>query len=432
MKILTLNCWSTSIHFRLFRRDDFALLALGNVERVGLGDSYLVYIQPGRQKRSIYLDYCDHQDALSLILSELANSSHGVVEHIGEIAAVGHRVAHGGENFCNSSVIDEQTFTTIRDLQQLAPMHNTHNSAGIEAARRLLPDIPHIAVFDTAFHQTMPEQAFVYPLPYEWYQQYAVRRYGFHGHAHLYLSRRAAALLGKPHGQCNLVTIYLDRGVSICAIRNGVSIDTSMGLTPLEGAVMDTRCGDIDAGIISFEMNRGNLSAREMDGILNQKSGISGIVGRRIGRRALIQAALDGDERCALALKIESYRLKKYIGSYCAAAGPLDGVVFSHGSGSEDWYVRQLTLEGLEVFGLRLNREKNRKLPFSDQESDLSAPESSTRIFVIPSDEQLAFAEDVASILAAGNVDHASHAYSFSRPDFVPKVYTEASDRRHP
>lgn len=432
MKILTLNCWSSSIHFRLFRRDDFALLALGNVERVGLGDSYLVSIQPGRQKRSIYLDYCDHQDALSLILSELANSSYGVLEHIGEIAAVGHRVAHGGESFCNSAVIDEQTFTTIRDLQQLAPMHNTHNSAGIEAARRLLPEIPHIAVFDTAFHQTMPEQAFVYPLPYEWYQQYAVRRYGFHGHAHLYLSRRAAALLGKQPGQCNLVTIYLDRGVSICAIRNGVSIDTSMGLTPLEGAVMDTRCGDIDAGIISFEMNRGNLSAREMDGILNQKSGIFGIVGKRIGRRALIQAALDGDERCALALKIESYRLKKYIGAYCAAAGPLDGVVFSHGSGSEDWYVRQLTLEGLEVFGLRLDREKNRKLPFCDRETDLSAPGSSVGIFVIPSDEQLAFAEDVASILARGSVDHVSHDYTFSRPDFVPRVCSEASDRRHP
>lgn len=432
MKILTLNCWSSSIHFRLFRRDDFALLALGNVERVGLGDSYLVSIQPGRQKRSIYLDYCDHQDALSLILSELTNSSYGVLEQIGEIAAVGHRVAHGGESFCNSAVIDEQTFTTIRDLQQLAPMHNTHNSAGIEAARRLLPEIPHIAVFDTAFHQTMPEQAFIYPLPYEWYQQYAVRRYGFHGHAHLYLSRRAAALLGKQPDHCNLVTIYLDRGVSICAIRNGVSIDTSMGLTPLEGAVMDTRCGDIDAGIISFEMNRGNLSAREMDGILNQKSGIFGIIGKRIGRRALIQAALDGDERCALALKIESYRLKKYIGSYCAAAGPLDAVVFSHGSGSEDWYVRQLTLEGLEVFGLRLDREKNRKLPFCDRETDLSAPGSSVGIFVIPSDEQLAFAEDVASILARGSVDHVSHDYTFSRPDFVPRVCSEASDRRHP
>ena len=425
MKILTLNCWSNSIHFRLFSRGDFTLLALGSVERVGIGDSYLIYIQPGLQKLRINADYCDHRGALSLILTALTDAGYGVVAGLQKIAAVGHRVVHGGEHFRNSAIIDEQTFSNICSLQKLAPLHNSSNIAGIEAARDLLPDIPGIALFDTAFHQTIPEHAFIYPLPYEWYENHAVRRYGFHGHAHLYLSRRAAALLGKDPADCNLVTIYMDRGVSVCAIRNGISIDTSMGMTPLEGAVMDTRCGDIDPGIITFEMKRGNLSVREIDIILNQKSGIFGISGKHYDRRRLVQAASEGDERCALALKIEAYRLKKYIGSYCAAVGPLDGVVFSHGSGDDDWYVRQLTMEGMDIFGLQLDAARNKTTASSSREVVISSTGSPSGIFVIPSDEQLAFAEDVASILVEGSIDHVRHAYTFSRPDFVPNICTE-------
>ena len=425
MNILTLSCWSNSIHFRLFRKDDFTLLALGRVERVGIGDSYLIHILPGKQKRYVYVDYCDHRGALSLILAELTDEQQGVIASEQEIVAVGHRVAHGGEHFRNSVVIDDQAFSTIRNLHRLAPFHITYNVAGIEAGRELLPDIPHIAIFDTAFHQTIAEHAFIYALPYEWYENYAVRRYGFHGHAHLYLSRRAAALLGKRPAECNLVTIYLDRGVSLCAIRNGISIDTSMGMTPLEGAVMNTRCGDIDPGIISFEMNRGNLSAHEMDSILNQKSGLLGITGKNYSRKLLIQEALGGNERCVLALKIEAYRLKKYIGSYCAAVGPLDGVVFSHGSGNDDWYVRQLTMEGMDVFGMQLDVEKNKSPGSSDREDIISTAGSPTGIFIIPSDEQLAFAEDVDSILNDGYIDHVRHAYTFSHPGFVPNVFTE-------
>lgn len=425
MKILTLNCWSNSIHFRLFSRADFTLLALGSVERVGIGDSHLIYIKPGLQKLRMDADYCDHRGALSLILAALSDSGYGVMSDVLEIAAVGHRVAHGGEHFRNSAIIDEQTFSNIRSLRKLAPLHYSSNVAGIEAARELLPYTPCIALFDTAFHQTIPEHAFIYPLPYEWYENHAVRRYGFHGHAHLYLSRRAAALRGKDSADCCLVTIYMDRGVSICAIRNGISIDTSMGMTPLEGAVMDTRCGDIDPGIITYEMRRGNLSGREMDIILNQKSGIFGISGMHYDRRRLVQAASEGDERCALALKIEAYRLKKYIGAYCAAAGPLDGVVFSHGSGDDDWYVRQLTMEGMDVFGLQLDSAKNRSAASSIREAEVSASGSPTGIFVIPCDEQLAFAEDVASILAEGSIDHVRHSYTFSRPGFVPSICTE-------
>jgi acetate kinase len=428
MKILTLSCWCNSIHFRLFSKDGFALLALGSVERVGIGDSYLIHILPGRQKRTVYVDNCDHRSALSLILAALTDVQQGVLVSEQEIMAVGHRVVHGGESFRNSVVIDDQTFSTICNLKKLAPMHNTYNIAGIEAAQELLPDIPHIAIFDTAFHQTIPEHAFIYALPYEWYERYAVRRYGFHGHAHLYLSRRAATLLGKHPAECNFVTIYLDRGVSVCAIRHGISIDISMGMTPLEGAVMDTRCGDIDPGIIPFAMKRENISVRELEIILNQKSGIFGITGKHYDRGRLAQAALDGNGRCALALTIEAYRLKKYIGSYCAAVGPLDGVVFSLGSGVDDWYARQLTMEGLEIFGLRLDVEKNKSPASSGREAIVSTVDSPVSIFVIPSDEQLAFAEDVASIMTEGSIDHVSHEYTFSRSGFIPNICTEDRD----
>lgn len=430
MCILTLSCWSSSIHFRLFRRADLSVLALGRVERVGIGDSRLVLSLPGQKKRTIHVDYCDHGSALSLIITALADPQDGAITGTQSIAAVGHRVAHGGERFRTSVIIDSQTFSAIRGLQRLAPMHITYNIAGIEAAQQLLPAIPHIAIFDTAFHQTIPEHAYIYALPYEWYENHAVRRYGFHGHAHLYLSRRAAALLGKHPAECNLVTIYLDRGVSICAIRQGISIDTSMGMTPLEGAVMDTRCGDIDPGIIAFEMRRGNLSGHEMEIILNQKSGIYGITGKHYDRRHLVQAALDGNTRCALALKIEAHRLRKYIGSYCAAVGPLDGVVFSYGSRDDDWYMRQLTLEGMEVFGLQLDAEKNRVPAATGRETIISAAGSTAAVFVIPSDEQLVFAEDVASILSEGVIDHARHEYTFSQPGFIPHICT--GDRELP
>ena len=428
MTILTLSCWNTAIHFRLFNKDDFTLLALGRVERVGIGDSYVTLMRPGRRRHRVYADYCDHRGALSLILAALTDTQQGVISSVQDIVAVGHRVAHGGEQFRNSAIIDDRTLSAIHDLQELAPLHIAYNIAGIEAAREQLPNIPHVAMFDTAFHQTIPEHAFVYPLPYEWYEQHAVRRYGFHGHAHLYLSRRASVLLGKPPAECNLVTIYLDRGVSLCAIRGGVSIDTSMGMTPLEGAVMDTRCGDIDPGIITFRMMQGDLSAHEIDTILNRKSGIFGITGGHFDRRQLVQEALDGNERCALALKIEAHRLKKYIGSYCAAAGPLDGVVFSPGSGNGDWYVRQLALEGMEVFGIQLDVAKNKAPAASNQEITVSDMDSPVKIFVIPSDEQLVFAEDIASILDAGSINHVDHDYTFSQPGFAPSICLEDRD----
>jgi acetate kinase len=266
----------------------------------------------------------------------------------------------------------------------------------------------------------MPEHAYIYPLPYEWYEKHGIRRYGFHGPSHLYLAKRAAVLLGKTAGECSLVTVHIDRGVSLCAIRYGVSVDTSMGLTPLEGAIMGTRCGDIDPGILPFIMQETNLSARDMEGVLNQKSGLCGITGRYIDRRHMQEGALDGDDRCRLALEMEAYRLRKYIGAYLAAAGPMDAVVFSAGVGATEWLAREQTLAELGCLGIRLDRERNRSASLQGGESIISADGSPVRVLVIPTDEELVFAEDVAAIVDGKHGDHLSCGYSFGRPDFVP------------
>jgi acetate kinase len=428
MKILTLSCWNSSIQYRVFLLKDFSLLALGRVDRVGVGDSCITHILPNRKRFVSQDDYCDHRNALSAILSLLTDKENGVMDSLTEIAAVGHRVAHGGEYFRYSCLIDPKVLSTIRDLTHLAPLHNRYNIDGIEAAREFLPGIPQIAVFDTAFHQTMPEYAYLYPLPYEWYEKHDVRRYGFHGPAHLYLSRRAAALLGKRPLECNLVTVYMDKGVSLCAIRNGVSIDTSMGLTPLEGAIMETRCGDIDPGVITFEMQRGNLSPNEMEIILNQKSGIFGMTKGRHNRKSLIQGACNNDRQCKTTLETLTHRMRKYIGAYIAATGPVDAIAFSRGSGNDDWLIRQMVMKQLDGMGFVLDEEKNRNADLSGGESVVSTDGSSGRIFVIPGNEQLVFAEDVAVILEGGHIDPVNREYTFSRPGFVPRSYCEKSE----
>jgi acetate kinase len=257
-------------------------------------------------------------------------------------------VVHGGEKFTRSVLIDSEVVAAIRETAQLAPLHNGPSLTGIEAAFILLPGIPQVAIFDTAFHQTMPQHAYIYPLPYEWYEKHGVRRYGFHGQSHHYAARRGAELLGLPPERTNLITVHTGNGVSLCAVKGGRSVDTSMGLTPLEGAMMGTRCGDIDAGIPPFIMNEMGLSSTEMDLFLNQKSGLTGVIGRNISRRAASEAADHGDQRCRLALEMEAYRLKKYIGAYIAAVGKIDAIVFSYGEGWVDWPVRGMALTGME------------------------------------------------------------------------------------
>jgi acetate kinase len=420
MKILTLNCWTHAIKYHLFSRGGGNVLATGTVERVALGSSFISQQVPGREPFCLETPNNNHQSAVALIIATLNDPQHGVIDDAGEIAAVGHRVAHGGEEFRRSVRLNDHVLKAIRKLQYLAPQHSAPNIAGIEAAMAQLPAVPHVAIFDTAFHLTMPESAYRYPLPYEWYEMYRVRRYGFHGPSHLYLSRRAAVLLDKPAAGCNLITIHLDRGVSLCAVKNGLSIDTSMGMTPLEGAVMETRCGDIDPGIHAYMMQRLHLSPQELEQILNHKSGIAGLTGRRPGRQRFLEAVLDGEPRCRLALEIETYRIRKYIGAYLAVIGPLDGLIFTAGSGAVEWLAREMVLQGLECFGIRIDRGRNRSARTGEAEVEISGEGSLVRTFVIATNEELVYVEDTAAIHAGVYSDHQHHDYSFTRRGFVP------------
>ncbi len=421
MDILALNCGSSSVKYQLFDWDRKEVIAKGMVERVIIGDSFIIHEVPGRETYREESECPDHQVAIHLIIRILTSEAHGVLSDINSISAVGHRVVHGGEKFTCSVLIDEQVLDAVKEVQHLAPLHNPPNIAGIEAAQALLPQVPHVAIFDTAFHQTMPEYAFLYPLPYDWYENFGVRRYGFHGTSHLYVSKRAAVLLGKPAAECNIVTMHIGNGVSHAAIKNGISVDTSMGLTPLEGAVMGTRCGDIDPAIPAFMMQRENLSAKEIDSILNKKSGVLGITGRFTDRRDVIEHAEQGDRLCQLALDIEAYRLKKYIGSYMAAVGRLDAVVFTAGVGEMGWPIREKAIEGLEQLGIVLDKERNKGAMTRKRETLITTDDSPVKVYVIPTDEELVFTEDVVAILDGTYTDHMQFEYTFARPDFVRK-----------
>ncbi|QWV95541.1 acetate kinase [Geomonas oryzisoli] len=421
MDILALNCGSSSVKYQLFDWDKKVVVAKGMVERVVIGDSFILHEVPGRETYREDSDCPDHKTAVDLILRTLTSPTHGVLRDIKQIAAVGHRVVHGGEKFTKSVLIDDEVLAAVTEVQHLAPLHNPPNIAGIEGAMAVLPGVPQVAIFDTAFHQTMPEHAYLYPLPYEWYEKYGVRRYGFHGTSHLYVSKRIAAILGKPANQCNVITMHIGNGVSHCAIKNGVSVDTSMGLTPLEGAMMGTRCGDIDPAIPAFMMQKENLSAKEIDSILNKKSGVIGITGRFTDRRDVIENANDGDRLCSLALDIEAYRLKKYIGTYMAVVGRLDAVVFTAGVGEMGAPIRERAIAGLEHLGIVLDKERNASAMTRKRETLITTDDSPVKVYVIPTDEELVFTEDVAAILNGTYTDHMNFEYSFSRPDFVRK-----------
>lgn len=421
MIIMALNCGSSSVKYQLFDWEKKVVVAKGMVERVIVGDSFIEHDVPGRPAYRLDEDCPDHRAAIDLVIRTVTDAEYGVLKSVSEISAVGHRVVHGGEKFTRSVLIDEQVLDAVKEVQHLAPLHNPPNIDGIEAAQFLMPTVPHVAIFDTAFHQTMPEHAYLYPVPYEWYEKHGVRRYGFHGTSHLYVSKRAAVLLGKPASECNIVTMHIGNGVSHCAINNGISVDTTMGLTPLEGAVMGTRCGDIDPAIPSFMMQKENLSAKEMDSLLNKKSGILGITGRYTDRRDVIEHAKSGDHRCELALAIEAYRLRKYIGAFMAAVGKLDAVVFTAGVGEMGAPIRERAIENLEHLGIILDRERNAGAMTRKRESLITTDDSPVKVFVIPTDEELVFTEDVVAILNGSYTDHMQFEYSFARKDFVRK-----------
>jgi acetate kinase len=418
MDILALNCGSSSVKYQLYDWHKKEVIAKGMVERVTIGDSFIIHEVPGRDTYREEYECPDHKVAIHLIIKILTDKKYGVVNDMSQISAVGHRVVHGGEKFTCSVEISESVLDAIKAVQHLAPLHNPPNISGIEAAQSVLPDVPHIAIFDTAFHQTMPEHAYTYPLPYEWYEKYGVRRYGFHGTSHLYVSKRAAVMLGKDPKECNIITMHIGNGVSHTAIKNGVSVDTSMGLTPLEGAVMGTRCGDIDPAIPAFIMEQEKFSPKEVDSVLNKKSGILGITGQFTDRRDVIEGAEEGDVRCKLALAVEAYRLKKYIGAYAAATGGIDAVVFTAGVGEMGWLIREKALEGLEFMGIILDKDKNRKTMTRKAETIITTPDSPVKVFVIPTDEELVFTEDVVAILEGTYTDHMNFKYSFGSHDF--------------
>jgi acetate kinase len=419
MIILCLNCGSSSVKYRLHDWERKATLASGIVERVGFGGSFCLHEAPGREPVKIEQDCDDHKQAIRLALDTMTVGAHAVLRDLATISAVGHRVVHGGEKFAKSVVITPEILDTFKELSSLAPLHNPPNIMGIEAAQELMPTIPHMAIMDTAWHQTMPPSSYIYALPYEWYEQHAVRRYGFHGTSLLYTAKRAAVLLGKDPFQCNLVIAHIGNGVSTNAIKNGLSFDTSMGMTPLEGMVMGTRAGDHDAAIDFYIMGKENKTAKEMDSLLNKKSGILAITGKYTDRRDVINGAREGDQRCQLAIDIESYRLKKYIGAYSYAVGGADAVVFTAGVGELSDIIRAKALEGLESVGVVLDPEKNRIAKTRNSESDITGVNSGVKVFVIPTDEERVFIEDVVHLVDGTYDIHTHFTYRFQSADYV-------------
>ena len=395
MKILIINCGSSSIKFKVFEMPEEKLLMEGLVEKIGEEESFLKYTS-GEKPLKQQVRIKNHTDGLGLIAKLLVDKEKGIVSDVNEIRGVGHRVVHGGEGFDKSVILNEEIIKKIEECMQLAPLHNPHNLAGIRAAIQLFPYSTQVASFDTAFHTTLPEEAFLYAIPYELYEKYRIRRYGFHGTSHRYVARRVAELMGRDKYDVNVITCHLGNGCSITAIKNGHSIDTSMGLTPLEGLVMGTRSGDIDPGVILYLIESLGLQAREVNNLLNKKSGLLGLSGISNDFRNLLDNI--DNRRVMLAIDIYSYRIKKYIGAYMAVLGHTDAIVFTAGAGEKTPEVREKALAGMEGFGIVLDNEKNYK-NFSN-EGEISKPESKIKVYVIPTNEELRIAFDTYNIVS--------------------------------
>lgn len=395
MKTLVLNCGSSSIKFQLLDMSDESLLVKGSVEKIGTRTAILNLSIPGKDKIKEVMEILDHHLALQKTIQALMSEKLGIIKNKDEISAIGHRVVHGGESYSSSVAIDEDVIKEIRDLIDLAPLHNPHNLKGIEVCKKLFPELPQIAVFDTAFHQTMPPKAYIYPLPYVLYKRYKIRRYGFHGTSHYYVANRCAKIMGKDINELKIITAHLGNGSSITAINKGQVIDTSMGFTPLEGLVMGTRCGDIDPSIITFIIAKEDLSLQEANTLLNKHSGLMGISGVSNDMKELTDA-LDTDPRAKLAIDILSYRLKKYISAYAGALGGVDALVFTGGIGENCALVRELSCAGLEFMGISLDKEKNNS---NKGENKLNTTDSKTKIFCIPTNEELVIARETKKIV---------------------------------
>jgi acetate kinase len=425
MKILVLNCGSSSAKYMVFDWDKQDIICKGIVERVTIGGSFCEHEATGRDKVKIERDCPTHKEAVNLILELLLHPEYGVLKSIKEIDAVGHRVVHGGDKFAKSVRIDAEVLKGFKEIQDLAPLHNPPNILGIEAALSVMPDVPHMAVLDTAWHQTMKPEQFMYALPYEWYEKYRARRYGFHGTSLLYVAKRAAVLLGKDPFDVNVISLHIGNGGSANAVKKGVSFDTSMGFTPQDGLVMGTRAGDHDATLDFYMMKKLNLSLKDIDTFLNKKSGLLGITGQYTDRRDVLAAMSNGDARAKLAFEMECYRIKKYIGAYAAALGGVDAIVWTAGVGEMSPDIRAHAMEGLEFMGIKLDSEKNAAAHTRNAEFDISAIDSKVKIFVIPTDEELVFVEDVVALLEGRYDEHTKFHYTFENRAYVNKMRQE-------
>ncbi len=397
MNILVINCGSSSLKYQLINSESEEVLAKGLCERIGIDGSCITHQPKGGEKVKTEIAMPTHTQAVAAVIEKLTDEKVGVVKSLAEIDAVGHRIVHGGEKFASSVVIDEEVMKAIEDCNDLAPLHNPANLIGINSCREIMPDVPMVAVFDTAFHQTMPKKAYLYGLPYEYYEKYKVRRYGFHGTSHDFVSNRVAEIMGRKREDLKIIVCHLGNGASVSAVKNGKCVDTSMGLTPLEGLIMGTRSGDIDPAIVSFLADKEGKTADEIINICNKKSGVLGLSGGVSSDfRDLAQAAADGNEKADIALKTWAYHVAKYVGAYAAAMNGVDVIAFTAGVGENNVDARAEVCSYLGYLGVTINAEANKK---RGEEVEISTPDSTTKVYVVPTDEELAIARETARLV---------------------------------
>ena len=397
MKILVLNCGSSSIKYKLFDMDHKEVIAQGGIEKIGLKGSFLKLTLPDGGKKILEKDIPEHTVGVEFILNTLISPEYGAIKSLDEINAVGHRMVHGGEKFSESVLLTQEVLDAFTACNDLAPLHNPANLKGVNAVSAILPNIPQVGVFDTAFHQTMPDYAYMYAIPYEMYEKYGVRRYGFHGTSHRYVSRRACEILGVPYEDQKIITAHVGNGGSITAIKNGKSVDTSMGLTPVEGLLMGTRCGDVDAGALSFIMDKEGMDGAGLSDLINKRSGVAGLSGISSDMREIEAAVAAGNPRAIMTLNVYNYRIKKYIGAYAAAMGGCDILVWTGGVGENQWATRRAVCENMEYMGMKIDVEKNEGM--RGEEMVISTPDSKVTIIVVPTDEEFMIAADTLEIL---------------------------------
>ena len=396
MKILVLNCGSSSIKYALYNMDDQSVITSGGIEKIGLPDSFIKYKYNG-EKFQIDRPIEEHTAGVQFIFEVLTTGQHAVLKSLNELGAVGHRMVHGGERFNKSVVLTPKVMEEFANCNDLAPLHNPANIKGVNAVSALLPEIPQVGVFDTAFHQTMPDYAYMYALPYSLYKEHGVRRYGFHGTSHRYVSQRVCEYLGIKAEESRIITCHIGNGASIAAVKNGKCVDTSMGLTPLEGLIMGTRSGDIDAGAVTFIMDKLNLDTKGISNLLNKQSGLAGVSGGSSDFRDILKGIEEGNDRARLAKEMYTYRIKKYIGEYAAAMGGVDVILFTGGAGENQWEVREGATKGLEFMGVEVDPAKNRACRAT--EAVISTDDSKVTVCVIPTDEELMIALDTMALV---------------------------------